>query len=263
MLGIHPQPAGDRAEAMGAVPLLEITPMSLLEVKNLSVHFPVGRAGLGRTRQFVRAVDGVSFGIEAGETLGLAGESGCGKSTLGRAIARLIEPTAGTVLFEGQDLGKLKGQALREQRRHLQIIFQDPYGSLNPRMSIEDSVGEALDIHGLTENGSARRKRISDLLKSVGLDPACAQRYPHEFSGGQRQRIGIARALAVQPRLIICDESVSALDVSIQAQILNLLNKLKNEFGFTYVFISHDLSVVRFMSDRLIVMRNGKIVETG
>jgi oligopeptide/dipeptide ABC transporter ATP-binding protein len=246
---------------MGAVPLLEITPMSLLEVKNLSVHFPVGRAGLGRTRQFVRAVDGVSFGIEAGETLGLAGESGCGKSTLGRAIARLIEPTAGTVLFEGQDLGKLKGQALREQRRHLQIIFQDPYGSLNPRMSIEDSVGEALDIHGLTEHGSARRKRISDLLKSVGLDPACAQRYPHEFSGGQRQRIGIARALAVQPRLIICDEPVSALDVSVQAQVINLLQDLQQQHGIAYLFIAHDLAVVKHISRRVMVMYLGKIIE--
>ena len=235
--------------------------MSLLEVQNLKVHFPAPRKGFGATRNWVRAVDDVSFQIEPGETLGLAGESGCGKSTLGRAIARLVEPTAGSIRFEGEDLANLHGDALRRQRRHLQIIFQDPYGSLNPRMSVEDSIGEGLDIHNLSGKGAARRKRIADLLKSVGLDPACAQRYPHEFSGGQRQRIGIARALAVEPRLIICDEPVSALDVSVQAQVINLLKDLQQKHGIAYLFIAHDLAVVKHISRRVMVMYLGKIVE--
>lgn len=235
--------------------------MSLLEVKNLKVHFPVKHGVFSRVRAFVKAVDDVSFAIEPSETLGLVGESGCGKTTLGRAIVRLTEPASGSVLFEGEDLATLGRSALRARRRKLQIIFQDPYGSLNPRMTIEESVGEALDIHGLADSSSARHERISELLKAVGLDPAYAQRYPHEFSGGQRQRIGIARALAVEPKLIVCDEPVSALDVSVQAQIINLLQDLQQERGIAYLFIAHDLAVVEHISRRVMVMYLGKIVE--
>ena len=235
--------------------------MNLLEVKNLKVHFPVKRGMFGRAEEFVRAVDDVSFSIAPGETLGLVGESGCGKTTLGRAIVRLVEPTAGSVSLEGADITKLEGAALRAQRRKLQMIFQDPYGSLNPRMTVEDIVGEALDIHGLAENKSARQKRIAELLKAVGLDATYAQRYPHEFSGGQRQRIGIARALAVEPKLIVCDEPVSALDVSVQAQIINLLQDLQQQRGIAYLFIAHDLAVVEHISRRVMVMYLGKIVE--
>src|SRR5882724_365696 len=235
--------------------------MNLLEVKNLKVHFPVKRRVFGRAHEFVKAVDGVSFSIAPGETLGLVGESGCGKTTLGRAIVRLVEPTAGSITLGGADLTQMGGAALRAHRRTLQIIFQDPYGSLNPRMTVEDVVGEALDIHGLAENKSARQKRIAELLKAVGLDPTYAQRYPHEFSGGQRQRIGIARALAVEPELIICDEPVSALDVSVQAQIINLLRDLQQQRGIAYLFIAHDLAVVEHISHRVLVMYLGKIVE--
>jgi oligopeptide transport system ATP-binding protein len=235
--------------------------MSLLEVQNLKVHFPVKHGVLSRVRESVKAVDDVSFGIEPGETLGLVGESGCGKTTLGRAIVRLVEPTAGAILFEGEDLASMSKSELRARRRKLQIIFQDPYGSLNPRMTVEDIVGEALDIHELAENKSARQKRIAELLKAVGLGPAYAQRYPHEFSGGQRQRIGIARALAVEPKLIVCDEPVSALDVSVQAQIINLLQDLQQERGIAYLFIAHDLAVVEHISRRVMVMYLGKIVE--
>jgi oligopeptide transport system ATP-binding protein len=235
--------------------------MPLLEVKNLKVHFPVKRGVFQSAREFVRAVDDVSFSIAPGETLGLVGESGCGKTTLGRAIVRLVEPTAGTVSLEGTDITQLDGAALRAQRRKLQIIFQDPYGSLNPRMTVRDIVGEALDIHGLAENKSARQKRIAELLKAVGLDATYAQRYPHEFSGGQRQRIGIARALAVEPKLIVCDEPVSALDVSVQAQIINLLQDLQQQHGIAYLFIAHDLAVVEHISRRVMVMYLGKIVE--
>jgi oligopeptide transport system ATP-binding protein len=235
--------------------------MPLLEVKNLKVHFPVKRGMFRAAREFVRAVDDVSFSIAPGETLGLVGESGCGKTTLGRAIVRLVEPTAGTVLLEGADITQLDGAALRAQRRKLQMIFQDPYGSLNPRMTVEDIVGEALDIHRLAENKSARQKRIAELLKAVGLDATYAQRYPHEFSGGQRQRIGIARALAVEPKLIVCDEPVSALDVSVQAQIINLLQDLQQQHGIAYLFIAHDLAVVEHISRRVMVMYLGKIVE--
>lgn len=235
--------------------------MNLLEVKNLQVHFPVKRGLLVRSREFVKAVDDVSFTIAPGETLGLVGESGCGKTTLGRAIVRLVEPTAGSVVFAGKDLARMNGGELRAQRRQLQMIFQDPYGSLNPRLTVEDIIGEALDLHGLAEGKSARAKRVAELLMAVGLDAAYAQRYPHEFSGGQRQRIGIARALAVEPKLIVCDEPVSALDVSVQAQIINLLQDLQQQHGIAYLFIAHDLAVVEHISRRVMVMYLGKIVE--
>ena len=236
--------------------------MSILEVKNLKVHFPVKQGLFSREREFVKAVDGVSFNIAAGETLGLVGESGCGKSTLGRAIMRLVEPTDGQVFLDGEDITRMKGSSLRARRRKFQMIFQDPFGSLNPRMTVEQIVGEALDIHQLTDSKSARQKRISELLRDVGLDPVYAQRYPHEFSGGQRQRIGIARALAVEPELIICDEPVSALDVSVQAQIINLLRDLQQQRGIAYLFVAHDLAVVEHISRRVMVMYLGKIVET-
>ena len=236
--------------------------MPLLEVKNLKVHFPVKHGLFGAAHEFVKAVDDVSFSLEPGETLGLVGESGCGKTTLGRAIVRLIEPTAGSVLLNGEDITRMRGALLRARRRKFQMIFQDPYGSLNPRMTVEQIVGEALDIHKLTDSKSARQKRIAELLNDVGLDPIYAQRYPHEFSGGQRQRIGIARALAVEPELIICDEPVSALDVSVQAQIINLLRDLQQKRGIAYLFIAHDLAVVEHISHRVMVMYLGKIVET-
>jgi len=237
--------------------------MNLLEVHNLKVHFPVKRGMFRPAQEFVRAVDDVSLAIAPGETLGLVGESGCGKTTLGRAIVRLVEPTAGTVSLEGTNLTGLSGSALRAQRRKIQMIFQDPYGSLNPRMTVEDIVGEALDIHELAKGQAARRERVAELLQAVGLDATYAQRYPHEFSGGQRQRIGIARALAVEPRLIVCDEPVSALDVSVQAQIINLLQDLQQQRGIAYLFIAHDLAVVEHMSDEIIVMNRGRVVEQG
>ncbi len=235
--------------------------MSLLVVQNLKVHFPVKPGVFSRARDFVKAVDDVSFTLAPGETLGLVGESGCGKTTLGRAIVRLVEPTAGSVLFEGEDLARMSGATLRARRRNVQMIFQDPYGSLNPRMTVADIIGEALDIHELVDSQSARQKRIAELLQAVGLDTAYAQRYPHEFSGGQRQRIGIARALAVEPKLIVCDEPVSALDVSVQAQIINLLQDLQQERGIAYLFIAHDLAVVEHISRRVMVMYLGKVVE--
>jgi oligopeptide transport system ATP-binding protein len=233
----------------------------LLEVQNLKVHFPVKHGVFSRVRAHVKAVDAVSFSLAPGETLGLVGESGCGKTTLGRAIVRLIEPTAGRVLFEGEDIAKMSNGELRARRRKFQMIFQDPFGSLNPRMTVEDIIGEALDIHGLAESKSARTKRVAELLNAVGLDPAYAQRYPHEFSGGQRQRIGIGRALAVEPKLIVCDEPVSALDVSVQAQIINLLQDLQQQHGIAYLFIAHDLAVVEHTSHRVMVMYLGKVVE--
>ena len=233
----------------------------LLEVRDLKVYFPV-TAGIIFQRKVadVKAVDGISFTVRRGETLGLVGESGCGKSTTGKAILQLIRPTAGQVIFEGQDLTKLKGRELRRFRRKMQMIFQDPYASLNPRMSVGSIIAEPLTIHKLAR-GKEKKERVQELLQTVGLNPYFANRFPHEFSGGQRQRIGIARALAVSPDFIVCDEPVSALDVSIQAQIINLLEDLQERFGLTYLFIAHDLSVVRHISDRVAVMYLGHIME--
>ncbi|NMB02815.1 MAG: dipeptide ABC transporter ATP-binding protein [Firmicutes bacterium] len=233
----------------------------LLEVKNLVKHFPI-RQGIIFSKQVgaVQAVDNVSFNVHKGETLGLVGESGCGKTTTGRVILRLIEPTSGQVIFDGKDVPSLPKDELRELRKDMQIIFQDPYGSLNPRMTVGDIIGEPLHIHNLAK-GPEKEKRVRELLEVVGLSAFHARRFPHEFSGGQRQRVGIARALAVNPRLIICDEPVSALDVSIQAQVINLLQDLQREFDLTYLFIAHDLSVVKHISDRVAVMYLGKIVE--
>jgi peptide/nickel transport system ATP-binding protein len=235
----------------------------LLEVRDLQVHFPVRRGVLARVVDHTKAVDGVSFKVYRGQTLGLVGESGCGKTTAGRAILRLIEPTAGTVKFEGVDVGALGSGELRKLRRKMQIIFQDPYGSLNPRMTVESTIVEPMNVHGLGGTRSQRRDRAAALLEEVDLKPEHLRRYPHEFSGGQRQRICIARALAVEPEFLVCDESVSALDVSVQAQVLNLLKRLQESRGLTYIFISHDLSVVKFMADMMAVMNGGKIVEFG
>ncbi|HYG37984.1 MAG TPA: ABC transporter ATP-binding protein [Cytophagales bacterium] len=235
----------------------------ILQVQNLSTHFPVQNSMFSRAKQYFRAVDDVSFEVYPGETLGLVGESGCGKTTLGRSILRLIEPTSGDVLFEGRNILKLSKEELRKLRKEIQIIFQDPYSSLNPRITIGEAIMEPMSIHNVLPNNKARKERALELLETVNLRPDIFNRYPHEFSGGQRQRICIARTLALNPRFIICDESVSALDVSVQAQVLNLLNSLKEKFNFTYIFISHDLSVVKFISDRIIVMNKGKIVEMG
>src|ERR687892_1818015 len=234
--------------------------MSLLEVRNLKKHFPVGEGLFSRNKSVLKAVDGVSLTVEAGETLGIVGESGCGKSTLGRTILRLIEPTGGEIYFEGKNLLAMSQRELREMRRQMQIIFQDPYASLNPRMRVGDIVGEGLEIHKLAK-GRAKRQRVMELLHQVGLREEHYDRYPHEFSGGQRQRIGIARALAVNPRFIVADEPVSSLDVSIQAQVLNLLLELQRQMHLTYLFISHDLRVVEHISHRVAIMYLGKIVE--
>jgi oligopeptide transport system ATP-binding protein len=235
---------------------------NIIEVDDLKVHFPI-RSGIFQTTQgSVKAVDGVTFDVHRGETLGLVGESGCGKSTIGRAMIRLREPTSGTVRFDGVDLGTLPTGDLRRMRRRMQIIFQDPYGSLDPRMTVGSIISEPIETHGLAE-GAAKQERIADLLRLVGLDPQYVKRYPHEFSGGQRQRIGVARALAVEPEFIVCDEPISALDVSIQAQVLNLLTDLKRRLGLTYLFVAHDLSVVKHISDRVAVMYLGKVVEIG
>ncbi len=240
-----------------------MTPMNepLLKVESLVKHFPVKSGLLSRQVEHVRAVDGVSFHIDAGETLGLVGESGCGKSTTGRCILRLIEPTAGKVWFDGRDVTEMGPRDLRLARREMQIIFQDPYASLNPRMKVGTIVGEALTIHGLAKDARAFEERVVELLETVGLAADHMHRYPHEFSGGQRQRIGIARALAVSPRLIICDEPVSALDVSVQAQVINLLEDLQEKFNLTYLFVAHDLSVVEHISNRVAVMYLGRVVE--
>lgn len=234
---------------------------TLLEVRNLKMHFPL-RQGILFQREVatVKAVDGLDFGIRSGETLGLVGESGCGKSTTGRAILQLHRPTAGEVIFGGADLCQLTGEGLRHMRREMQMIFQDPYASLNPRMTVGGIIGEPLEVHRLA-SGRERQEHVEELLRIVGLNPYFINRYPHEFSGGQRQRIGIARALAVQPKFIVCDEPISALDVSIQAQIINLLEDLQSTFDLTYLFIAHDLSVVRHISNRIAVMYLGRIVE--
>ncbi|MFA1822235.1 ABC transporter ATP-binding protein [Virgibacillus oceani] len=234
----------------------------LLEVKHLKKYFPVKGGILNRKINDVKAVDDISFYIDSRETLSVVGESGCGKSTTGRAILRLDEPTSGEVLFEGKDFLELKKEALRKKRKDIQVIFQDPFASLNPRQKVKEILDEAMEVQGLGDK-KERSKKIKELMTMVGLRPSHAERYPHEFSGGQRQRIGIARALSLEPKLIICDEAVSALDVSTQAQILNLLKKLQKELDLTYLFISHDLGVVRHISDRVIVMYLGKIVETG
>lgn len=232
----------------------------LLRVENLTMHFPIYRGVFQRQVGAVRAVDGVTFDVMRGETLGLVGESGCGKSTTGRAILQLYKPTAGNVHFEGKDLITLKGEEMRKMRRKMQMIFQDPYASLNPRMTVGQLVGEPLMVHNVA-TGSEINDRVAHLLEIVNLNPAFATRYPHEFSGGQRQRIGVARALALQPSFIICDEPISALDVSIQAQVVNLLEELQEQFNLTYLFIAHDLSMVRHISKRVAVMYLGVIVE--
>ncbi len=233
----------------------------LLSVRNLKKHFPIRGGVLGREIDRVHAVDGVSLDVAPGETLGLVGESGCGKSTTGRCILRLIEPTSGEIWFQGQDVTAMEGEALRAMRRDMQIIFQDPFASLNPRHTVGGIIGEALTIHGLVKTRQQMEDKVVQLLETVGLRPEHMRRFPHEFSGGQRQRIGIARALAVEPKLIVCDEPVSALDVSIQAQVINLLEDLQEKFGLTYLFIAHDLSVVEHISDRVAVMYLGRVVE--
>ncbi len=233
---------------------------SLLEVRDLTKHFQVS-GGIGRPGGTVRAVDGVSFRLKRGETLGLVGESGCGKTTTGRCILKLEQPSGGSILFEGTDLATLGERAMRKVRRRMQVIFQDPYSSLNPRMTVGQIIAEPLKVHGIVPEPKAREAKVAQLLEQVGLLPQHAQRYPHQMSGGQRQRVGIARALALEPSLIICDEPVSALDVSIQAQIINLLEDLQKRLGLTYLFIAHDLSVVRHISDRVVVMYLGKIME--
>ncbi|MEE8465605.1 MAG: dipeptide ABC transporter ATP-binding protein [Dehalococcoidia bacterium] len=234
----------------------------LLEVRDLKMHFPVSSGMLfQRTTAYVKAVDGVSFTVKRGETLGLVGESGCGKTTTGRCILQLYKPTAGQIIFDGQDLTNLKSKQMRAMRREMQVIFQDPYSSLNPRMTAGNIIGEPLIVHGLVKGKAEYREKVADLLQNVGLNPYMADRFPHEFSGGQRQRIGVARALSVSPKFIVADEPVSALDVSIQAQIINLLEDLQERFNLTYLFIAHDLSVVRHISDRVGVMYLGHMVE--
>ena len=243
------------------IPAPDGTSRTLVATENLSKYFPVRKGLFGRPTKVLRAVEDVSLRIRRGETLGLVGESGCGKSTLGRCILRLVEPSYGRVVYDGRDLLPLSQSELRAYRRRMQIIFQDPYSSLNPRMTVREIVGEALDIHGLAKNAKEADDRVAELLRRVGLRPEHRTRYPHEFSGGQRQRIGIARALAVEPEFIVCDEPISALDVSIQAQIVNLLVELQEQLGLSYLFISHDLKVVEHISHRVAVMYLGRVVE--
>ena len=235
----------------------------VLQLKNLKTFFPIRNGFFGGISNYVKAVNNVSFDVYPGETLGLVGESGCGKTTIGRTIIRLEEPTDGAMIYKNKDIAKMTADELRAFRKEVQIIFQDPYSSLNPRMTIGNAIMEPMQVHKILNSDDERKERVKELLKKVNLDPSHFYRYPHEFSGGQRQRIGIARALAVNPKFIICDESVSALDVSVQAQVLNLLNDLKEEFGLTYIFISHDLSVVKYMSDRMVVMQEGEVEEMG
>ena len=235
----------------------------VLRLQNLKTYFPIRNGFFGGISNYVKAVNDVTFDVYPGETLGLVGESGCGKTTIGRTILRLEEPTEGSMIYKGQDIAKMNADELRSFRKEVQIIFQDPYSSLNPRMTIGNAIMEPMQVHNILNSDDERKEKVKELLTKVSLDPSHFYRYPHEFSGGQRQRIGIARALAVNPKFIICDESVSALDVSVQAQVLNLLNDLKEEFGLTYIFISHDLSVVKYMSDRMVVMQEGKIEEMG
>ena len=235
----------------------------VLRLQNLKTYFPIRNGFFGGISNYVKAVNDVTFDVYPGETLGLVGESGCGKTTIGRTILRLEEPTEGSMIYKGQDIAKMNADELRSFRKEVQIIFQDPYSSLNPRMTIGNAIMEPMQVHNILNSDEERKEKVKELLTKVSLDPSHFYRYPHEFSGGQRQRIGIARALAVNPKFIICDESVSALDVSVQAQVLNLLNDLKEEFGLTYIFISHDLSVVKYMSNRMVVMQEGKIEEMG
>jgi peptide/nickel transport system ATP-binding protein/oligopeptide transport system ATP-binding protein len=257
---VDPQVNAGPTPATGTAPVASGHEALLVEVRDLVKHFPVRGGILQRTLGMVQAVDGVSFEIRRGETLGLVGESGCGKTTVGRLLLRLIDPTSGSIKFDGVELTAIKGAALKPYRRRMQIIFQDPYASLDPRAPIADSIGEGLRIHRLGSD-SDRRAKVRRMMDLVGLQPYHARRYPHEFSGGQRQRIGIARALVLEPDLVVCDEPVSALDVSIQAQVLNLLNGLQRELGLTYVFIAHNMGVVEHISDRVAVMYLGRITE--
>ena len=236
-------------------------PEPLLQIRNLKKHFPVKKGVFNRVVGSVKAVDGLSFDVYPNETLGLVGESGCGKTTAGRSLLRLLEPTDGQIIYDNADIVDATPDQMRRLRRQLQIIFQDPYSSLNPRMTVEDIIGEAIGFHGLAKGDKAIRSRVQDLLERVGLQPSYVTRYPHEFSGGQRQRIGVARALALNPDFIVCDEAVSALDVSVQAQVVNLLLDLQTEFNLSYLFIAHDLAIVRHISDRIAVMYLGKIME--
>jgi len=257
------QPLASISKSKNNSSSLRSSPEALLTVENLSVWFPTKKTWLGKPVSFTKAVDNVSFEVYKSETLGLVGESGCGKTTLGRALLRLIEPTTGKIMYNNLDLTSKKRDELQNLRKDIQIIFQDPYSSLNPRLTIGSAIAEPMKVHHILTNEKQRKEKVTELLEKVNLKAEHFSRYPHEFSGGQRQRIVIARALALNPSFIICDESVSALDVSVQAQVLNLINDLKKEFGFTVIFISHDLSVVRYISDRIMVMNKGKIEETG